>query len=109
MAKRLWAKVDCLFFEECASLNAAQQVAFLRLVLNCKRHQTDGAIDANALIAERVSKGSLTALMDMGLVETNGDAWVIPKYVEWQGSAADIRAAKSAAGKAGAIARWGDS
>ena len=102
MAKRLWAKIDCMFFEESASLTAPQQVAFLRLVLHCKRHRSDGHFGRDAIVAERVSSQSLKVLIDKGWVAVNGAEWDIPKYCEWQGSQADL----TAAGKAGASARW---
>ena len=107
---RLWAKIDCLFFEETGDLTMAQQVAFLRLILHCKRHRNDGHFGAAALKVERISKAALSGLIEHkdGYVEHNGDGgYVIPNYTKWQGTSEELSAKRAEAGKRGAEKRWG--
>ena len=105
MARRLWIKVDALYFEETSDLTLVQQVALLKLISYVKRTRGDGHLDRAALRREQVSAQTLGALVEGQYIEVNDTGWLIRRYAEWQG--ADVTAARSEAGKKGAAARWG--
>lgn len=103
-ARRLWFKVDALFFEETAdTLTPAQQIAFLKLIAYCKRQGGDGHFGRSALQREGVTRGQLDGLLKADYVQVNDTGWVIRAYTDWQ----EDQEKRSAAGRAGAAARWG--
>lgn len=102
--KRLWFKVDALFFEETGdTLTPAQQLAFLKLIAYCKRQGGDGHFGGTALRREGVTRPQLEALLTHDYVRVNDTGWVIRAYTDWQ----EKNEVKAAAGRAGAAARWG--
>lgn len=103
-ARRLWFRVDVLFFEETGDLSPAQQVALLKLIAYCKRRGGDGHIDTAALRREQVTPRTLDALISGEYVAENGTGWVIRSYEKWQDPGLSEK--RSKAGRKGARTRW---
>lgn len=108
-----WVKLDDSFDQHRKIRKAGLEATGLhaRALSHSGRAEEDGHIDPEWVLERAGRKGAKLAalLVDVGLWETNGDGWLIHDFLDYNPSAADInrdRAKRSAAGKAGASARW---
>jgi len=79
--------------------------AFVFALGYCDRERTDGKISASRFRKIGTAEAR-RILLRIGWVEPDGDGYRIPGYLQWQQSRADIERL-SAAGRAGAAARYG--
>lgn len=105
-----WAKLDDSFWGnpkvDAASLGAVG--AYARSLSYVAQHLTDGHIPYGAALY--MTKGEadvLAELVDRGFWAKNGDGFVIPDYLEYNPTKAEVesqRRARSEAGKRGGLA-----
>lgn len=86
-----WTKLDDAFWSNpkvVAAGNAATG-AYARMLSYCGDHNTDGKVEdaPAALIATR---GQLAKLEEHGLIERNGNGWIVPGYLEFNPSKAQV-------------------
>jgi hypothetical protein len=123
-----WAKLDTGLAQHpkvvrAAALEPRAPMLYVCGILWAQRHLTDGHVPAAMLYgllpAPLLMGGPLEpaadALEAAGLWERNGDGWQVHDYLEWQRSRDEVEAmrehlreVRSAAGKRGAAARWGN-
>ena len=115
-----WAKLDDRFHENRKVRKAWRQcptaIGLHVLALTyCAGHLTDGLVDEEfvqeRLPAARMRERVLSVLIGCELWFPVDKGWLINDYLEYNPTRADVetqRSKKSAAGKSGANARWGD-
>jgi hypothetical protein len=92
---RLYVKLDVSFFDDDKILAAGEKAAWLYLHLLCKAKQldTDGRLTTLQIgrLGVDAWRPRLARLIEVGLVEAEGDAIAIGKWLTWNESAADRR------------------
>lgn len=88
------------------------EVMWTRLLDYANELETGGRIDAGVpeFVCPRQTDKRVAALVAVGLLDVIDDHWEIHDYYEWNRTTAELealKAARSAAGRAGAAARWG--
>lgn len=111
-----WAKIDVNYLTNPKLRAAGRQhklapLVHLEAILYSADHKTDGVADVEVILWNtRAPKTALKACVDAGLLTDNADGTVtVHDYTEHQTPASEIeekRQARSAAGRAGANARW---
>lgn len=89
---------------------AAAAFVFIASIGYCAAHNTDGELLKSVLPFIHGNAATARLLVESGLWETDEKGWRITRYAEHQPTKATreaISAAKAAAGKKGAEARWG--
>lgn len=87
---------------------------FAMALAYCGDHLTDGRVPAKWVHFMDASEGEGSAaqrLVEVGLWRRDGEAYVIPDFLEWNTSKEEregLSKARSEAGQRGARARWGD-
>lgn len=112
-----WAKLSDDFYDEPAVLSAGNAAVglWVRCIGYSSRHLTDGRVPRAALTLLVGPDDDLPALLDRlasaGLLVPDGDDVVLPTFLDYNPSAADVRASRadltakrSAAGRRGGIA-----
>ena len=114
-----WAKFCDTILDHPKCIEAGEDATslFIRSVVWCCKHLTDGRIPRAAVrtITARADADDLAArLVAVGLWEDRDGAWWVhdfldynPSRAEVDGKRADLTAKRSAAGRAGNLARWG--
>ncbi len=114
-----WAKFCDTILDHPKCIEAGEDATslFIRSVVWCCKHLTDGRIPRAALrtiTARDDAEGLAARLVAVGLWEDRDGAWWVhdfldynPSRAEVDGKRADLSAKRSAAGRAGNVARWG--
>jgi hypothetical protein len=115
-----WARLDDRFHENRKVKKAWRRCPtaiglHVMAITYCSGHLTDGLVDIE-FVEEKIPKdrdrtAAVAALVDAGLWEPVDDGWRIHDFLEFNPSSeqlAEAKRAKSAAGKKGASARWGN-
>lgn len=117
-----WARLDDRFWSNRKVVRAWKRnrgsVGLYALALTyCAQHETDGTVDAE-WVEDRLPKASerealMSVLVDVGLVDRDGDDYEIHDYLDYNPSREktiadreDLKRQRSEAGKKGAAARW---
>ena len=115
-----WAKLCDVILDHPKCLDAGEDATnlFIRSIVWCSKHLTDGRVPRGALrvMTSRGDAEDLAALLvSAGLWEERDGAWWVHDFLDYNPSRAEatdrraeISAKRSAAGKAGNAARWGD-
>lgn len=115
-----WAKLCDVILDHPKCIDAGEDATnlFIRSIVWCSKHLTDGRVPRGALrvMTSRDDAEHLaTLLVGAGLWEERDGAWWVHDFLDYNPSRAEatdrraeISAKRSAAGKAGNAARWGD-
>lgn len=108
-----WVKLaaDFYFHPKVLEVGNAGAGLFARCLAYCGARETDGEVPASVVahLLEAGEEELPQALVDVGLWRREGTLYTIPDFLEWNLSAeawGELRSARSAAGAAGARARW---
>ncbi len=94
-----FARIDDGFLDHPKAIEAGEDPAslYLRGLIYCAKHLTDGRIPKGALrilTGKRQADKHAARLVDVRLWEDTGDAWLVHDYHDWNDTAEEIRAAR---------------
>jgi hypothetical protein len=87
-----WAKIDVSFFRhpQVVQLSEREAVAFLRMILYCQEHETDGHVPDPALRACEVTPKQAKSMEGVALLHRNGSGWMIDGFTRKQRTRAEL-------------------
>lgn len=87
-----WVKLDDGFWSDPAIDRVGNEAAgvYARMLSYCGQHLTDGHVPATAAKFISPRGRPLDALIEAGLIEPNGDGYLIPKFLDYNPSKAQV-------------------
>lgn len=101
-----WSKFDDAFWSHPKTLRAGNEAvgAFVRLVCYCSQYLTDGTVDADTALSIAGRPKVLDKLVSVGLLERDGDSFLVHDYLSHHPSRAQVEAQREA--KTQRQSRW---
>lgn len=106
-----WARIDDNFWANPKIVGAGNEAAgvYVRGIAYCAAHLTDGVVPHSVVRLLTATRKPVGTLVANGLWEERDDGFLIPDYLDFNPSRAEVEAKREAqreGGRRGAAARW---